>query len=336
MLFQSPDREHRSSSSEFWQAGRIPSSPLYPRVGFAQWLHTDSEENYRRRGNRAFSPDSVGYRFNSLGYRGPEFVRDPGDGALLFVGDSNTFGLGMPYERLWTSLVCRSVADLQGRSIRQLNLGFGATGSDYVAMMVHQSIDTLTPDAVCVLWPSLARITWFPTPRRQVFFLPEWQPGVDTAEHSAFLRLATEAQGFFNFVRNFQLVRARLAECGIPYYWGTLDPLSPEVLEHYTGRDGYVGAWQPMDLARDGRHAGIGTHAAFAASVVEAMDHPGSQGTGSGHTPPTRSSMTLQDPDQPTTTARAVTLRRPVDRVLSTVRVRRRIRAMKRRDPFIY
>ena len=127
-----------------------------------------------------------------------------------------------------------------------------------------------------------------------------------------------------------------MAECGIPYYWGTLDPLSPEELEPYTGRDGYVGAWQPMDLARDGRHAGIGTHAAFAASVVEAMDHPGSQGTGSGHTPPTRSSMTLRDPDEPTTTARAVTLRRPVDRVLSTFRVRRRIRAMKRRDPFIY
>ena len=226
--------------------------------------------------------------------------------------------------------ICRA-----GR-VRQLNLGFGATGSDYVAMMVHQSIDTLTPDAVCVLWPSAARITWFPTPRRQVFFLPEWQPGIDTAEHSAFLRLATDAQGFFNFVRNFQLVRARLAECGIPYYWGTLGPAVARGTAACTGRDGYVGAWQPMDLARDGRHAGIGTHAAFAASVVEAMARPGSQGAGARHIAPTRSSMTAPDPDQPAATARAVTLRRPVDRVLSTVRVRRRIRAMKRRDPFIY
>src|SRR3712207_8170656 len=43
-----------------------------------------------------------GYSFNSLGYRGPEFERGPSEAAVVFVGDSNTFGLGTPWEGLWT------------------------------------------------------------------------------------------------------------------------------------------------------------------------------------------------------------------------------------------
>lgn len=334
-MFRYAGHDLRSASSEFWQANRIPRSPLYPRVPFAKWMHTDSEANYRRRGNRAFGPDSVGYTFNSLGYRGPEFARDDGDAALVFVGDSNTFGLGMPYERLWTSLVARSLAEEQGRPVRQFNLGFGATGSDYVAMVTHQSIDVLRPDAVCVLWPSLARITWFPNPRRQVFFLPEWQPDVDTEEHAAFLRLATEAQGFFNFVRNFQLVRARLAERGIPYFWGVLDPVPVDLLEAYTGLDGFVGTWRPTDLARDGRHAGVDTHAAFAAAMLEAMQHDAARPV-SVPADPELITGPVPGSTRSAGTGPADGLGRPVRRVIGSVRLRRRIRAMKRRDPFIY
>lgn len=335
-MFRYAGKDGRSIASEFWQINRIPSSPLYPKVTFAQWLHTDSEANYRRRGNRAFRPDSIGYAFNSLGYRGPEFERDPGDGAILFVGDSNTFGLGMPYERLWTSLVTRSLAEEQDRPVRQFNVGFGATGSDYVAMMTHQCIDVLRPDAVCVLWPSLARITWFANARRQVFFLPEWRPNVDTEEHAAFLRLATEAQGFFNFVRNFQLVRARLAERGIPYFWGILDPVPADMLQAHTGLEGFVGAWRPTDLARDGRHAGVATHATFAAAVLETMRSSSVRNPEIVAATQDRMAQRPPGPD-PDLSAVGGHGAKPSTRwAVDSFRLRRRIRAMKRRDPFIY
>ncbi|SFU03616.1 hypothetical protein SAMN05660657_04961 [Geodermatophilus amargosae] len=335
---QSAGRGFLPSATDFWQANRVPRSPQYPPVAFTQWLHGDSEENYLRRGNRAFSPDSVGYRFNSMGYRGPEFDRDAGDLAVVFVGDSNTFGLGMPYERLWTSLVTKSLADLHGRTVRQFNLGFGATGSDYVAMMVHQSIDALRPDAVCVLWPSTARISWFPTPRRQLFFLPDWRPDFNTEEHAAFLRLSTEAQTFFNFVRNFQLVRARLAECGIPYHWGVLEPVPTEVLQAYTGLDGYVGAWEPVDLARDGRHAGIDSHAEFAAAMVQGMASEGLGPAGTGSAAPQAVAPPRPRARLPVATAppRVDALFRPARQMITSGRLGRRIRAMRRRDPFIY
>ena len=95
------------SACEFWQANRIPHSPLYPRTQFLRWFDTDSEENYRKRGNQAFSVESVGYEFNSLGYRGPEFNREPGEAVVMFLGDSYTFGVGMPWEKLWTSLLTK-------------------------------------------------------------------------------------------------------------------------------------------------------------------------------------------------------------------------------------
>ena len=190
-----------------------------------------------------------------------------------------------------------------------------------------------------MLWPSVARITWFPTTRRQVFFLPEWQPEIDTEEHAAFLRLATEAHGFFNFVRNFQVVRARLAERGIPYYWGLLDAMPTEVLEPYTGLDGYVGAWKPVDLARDGRHGGINSHAAFAAAMLEAIER-NRFGETETRFPAPRSPAVAPPPGPGPSAAtadfRIYALPRPVRRMITSSRLRRRIRTMKRRDPFIY
>jgi hypothetical protein len=104
-VVQGDESEFAPSVCEFWQANRIPHSPLYPRTQFLRWLLTDSEENYRKQGNKAFSVESVGYEFNSLGYREPEFNREPGEAVVMFLGDSHTFGLGMPWESLWTSLV---------------------------------------------------------------------------------------------------------------------------------------------------------------------------------------------------------------------------------------
>src|SRR4051812_4289882 len=199
---------------EFWQPNRIPHSPLHPRTRFMRWLPSDSEENYHSQGNKAFSADSISYEFNSLGYRGPDFDRLPGEGAVMFVGDSNTVGVGMPWEGLWTTLVTSRLEERWNKPVRQCNMGYGATGSDYAAMMVHQAVDVIRPDAVFVLWSYLSRITWFANPSVQAHF-HERQHAVHSQEYAAFLQLATDAQGFFNFVRNLTLVRERLLRQGI-------------------------------------------------------------------------------------------------------------------------
>ena len=123
-----------------------------------------------------FSVESVGYEFNSLGYRGAELEFRPGEKAVMFLGYSNTLGLGMPWEQLWTSLVTNQLQECWGVPVHQHNLGWAATGADYVAMMVHQAVEVLRPAAVFVLWSFVGRTMWFPDPRHQAHFLPNPQP----------------------------------------------------------------------------------------------------------------------------------------------------------------
>jgi hypothetical protein len=322
---------------EFWQENRIPPSG-YPRAQFVRWLPSDSEKNYYRRGNKEFAVDSVGYEFNSLGYRGLEFDRAPGEAAVMFVGDSNTLGVGIPWDGLWTSLVTNRIEHHWGVPVRQFNLGRGATGSDYVAMMIHQSIGVLKPDAVFVLWSFFTRIMWFADTRRTINFYPKSAPpGADRRDYHAYLRLATDSHGFFNYVRNFHLVRERLLRLGIPYYWGNLEQVSPELLGHYMPLDGYVGSWNRLDSARDGIHAGLKSHSDFAVRVISAVE---------------RDAVGWSAKDIPaltTLTAPDISLRVPskheVHNTIETSSIHaliaklwhgRRGRAMKRKDPHIY
>jgi hypothetical protein len=327
----SDENKFAPAACELWQAHRIPCSPLYPRTRFLRWLPTDTEENYRQRGNKAFSVDSVGYEFNSLGYRGPEFDRQPGEAAVMFLGDSNTLGIGTPWEGLWTSLVTQHLEERWGMPVRQCNLAWGATGSDYTAMMVHQSIDVLRPNAVFILWSFVSRMTWFADTRRQVHFVPGWPPSADAQEHAAYLRLATEAQGFFNYVRNFHLVHSRISQLGIPYYWGNLEQFSREMLAPYLPLDGYVGCWEAVDAARDGWHGGLASHALFARRVISAMDQ-GTVSRAGEKAGSTASEVRASYPIE----HRRLSGTRLLGRLLDGVRYRLRVRAMKRKDPFIY
>jgi AcrR family transcriptional regulator len=341
-IFQGDERKFAPDASDFWQVKRIPWSPLYPRTRFLRWLHTDSEENYQRRGNKEFSVESVGYEFNSLGYRGPELAREPGEALVMFIGDSNTLGLGMPWEGLWTSLVTQRLEQRWGVPVRQCNLGWGGTGTDYTAMMLHQTVDVLKPDAVFILWSFVSRMTWFADPRRQVHFIPEWAPSVDTQEHSAYLRLATEAHGFFNYIRNFYLVYDRLLRLRIPYYWGNLEQFSREMLEPYLPLDEFAGPWKCLDLARDGRHAGLKSHAFFASCLMSAMDRGAASRPGENDLPTAKApgavAVQYGEPSRQESMLdrmRALATR-PIRDLIGNVRLRRRVRAMKRKDPFIY
>jgi hypothetical protein len=338
--FKGDEKVFDPSVCEYWQLRRVPYSPLHPRTDYLRWLHTDSLENYRQRGNKEFSEESVDYRFNSLGYRGPEFKLELGERGALFIGDSNTLGLGTPWDGLWTSHVVRRLEKHWQVPVRQLNMGWGATGSDYVAMMIHQAAEVLRPAIVCVLWSFIGRTTWFANPRKQVHFIPEWRPDSFTEDHAAYLRLATDSQSFFNFVRNFHLVNDRLSNLGIPYFWGTMEPFSPEMLQPYVPLDGYAGNWKNIDLARDGRHAGLKSHDHFAGLIMTAVEkcerktapHTFSEAVSAPQPAP----IPLEPPKSTLSQFAAAILPGFISRAIDSIVVKRRIRAMKRKDPFIY
>jgi hypothetical protein len=140
-------------------------------------------------------------------------------------------------------------------------------------MMVHQCTSQLKPLAVFVLWSYVNRLTWFETPKRRYHFLPNLTTSVPEAEHGAFLRLSTDAQAFFNFVRNYNFVANTLQVLKVPFFCGILERFEAETLKHYVPLDPFIGRWNRLDVARDNQHSGVKSHADFAERVVEKAIH---------------------------------------------------------------
>jgi hypothetical protein len=270
VMFRGVESTLSPATCEFWQLNRIPYSPLPAGTRYARWLSSDSEENYKRRGNREFSPESVNYNFNSYGYRSDEFDVDRSPPAIVFIGCSNTLGIGIPFEALWTTIVTRYFQEQWKTTVLQYNLAWMGTGSDHVAMMVHQCIDLLKPAAVFVLWSYVNRMTWFADVKRRFHFLPDSTRYAPPKEHEAFLLLSTDAQAFFNYVRNYNFVYDRLFRRNIPFFCGNLEQFSIDTLRNYVPTDCFVGRWNRLDAARDNQHSGVKSHADFAVRTIAA------------------------------------------------------------------
>jgi hypothetical protein len=269
------DRQFDPERCAYWQTKRIPHSPLRRNTAFLRWIQGDDQDNYRKRGNQAVALESVGYEFNRFGYRSGAFRREPGAAATLFLGDDFTFGVGVPFANAWSTIVADRLAAAWGIPVQQFNLAFPGAGPDHAAMLLHQSVDLLEPDAVFILWPRFASTMWFPNASGVQLFAPDVKPGEYAREYRAYLELTTPAQAFFNYVRDFHFVDDRLARLSIPYFWSNVEPFPLDVLEHYVPLDRFVGAFETVDKGRDNVHPGIASHARFGELAVAAAVRSG-------------------------------------------------------------
>ncbi len=114
-----------------------------------------------RKSNWAFKPHTgsdsyvgVMVRINNLGMRGPDvsIEKPPGTFRILGVGDSVTFGYGVPEEDTFLDVLQDKLnADSTGKLHYQvLNAGDPATGLDYYTYKVEQVGAELKPDLILV------------------------------------------------------------------------------------------------------------------------------------------------------------------------------------------
>ena len=213
----------------------------------------------------------VEYRFNKFGYRSDEFDLTGSAPALMFIGCSNTNGAALPWESLWTTIVTKHFASSWKIALRQYNLAWGGTGSDHVAMMVHQCVDILKPRAIFVLWPYIHRLTWFEEPdKRWHFKASATGMGTVRTEYDSYLRLSTDAHCFYNFIRNYNFVDDKLRLRNIPFVCGSVEPIERAILERYVNIKPYAGHVEFQgDLAHDNTHFGDRTHVKIAEMMIE-------------------------------------------------------------------
>lgn len=91
----------------------------------------------------------ITYKFNSLGFRSEEFTDQP---SVMFLGCSNTLGIGLPVEETWAHIVSQSL------KLRCANLAIGAGSADTAFRMCVGYIDRIKPKVVIYNIPPLGRI----------------------------------------------------------------------------------------------------------------------------------------------------------------------------------
>jgi len=89
-------------------------------------------------------------RINTLGMRGPDVPpKQPGEWRILLLGDSYTFGWGVPFEEtIGARLEARLAAQYPEHTVRVLNGGMGGSAPWQMAVLLEERYKDLEPDAV--------------------------------------------------------------------------------------------------------------------------------------------------------------------------------------------
>lgn len=249
----------------FWMKGGIPIGPGWPVSSEIQWCLGDSEKEYYRTGNRNYSPESVSYKFNSRGYRSMDIdLKNPSPNKkIAFIGCSITQGVGVPWEELWTTRLTEMLSAHYGEEFEQHNFGYGGTGNDMMAMIAYQIVPVIKPDLLVVLFANPARRMHFSDYTTRNHLLPNTSEGVPSNLYEAYLQLQTDANDWYDFVRQFSMIDMTAKINNVPWVWNSWFPL-PENANLYLDMHDKVSDDFPhpstWDRARDNRHPGKRTN----------------------------------------------------------------------------
>ena len=116
------------------------------------WFPMDTEGLYNEHmeqeptelARTGYDRTNIKYTFNSDGFRSPEFE----EGGIMFIGCSETLGVGRAWEDQWTTLIANSL------NLAQCNLGIIGASADTVFRNAYDWIPKLKPKIVHVLVPS--------------------------------------------------------------------------------------------------------------------------------------------------------------------------------------
>ena len=167
------------------------------------------------------------YSHNRHGYRSDEFD-SRGDLAVLAVGDSFTYGMGVQAEERWSDTFCRLLMERTGGTVTNWNMGQWGASNDYISRMLLTTLDILKPDIVIVLFSYPGRREHWYTESKATKFInssfPEKEPQIpshytpEDIEHYKALRvLQNQSADRYNCWINYKLVEMTLKLRNIPW-----------------------------------------------------------------------------------------------------------------------
>jgi len=167
-----------------------------------EWHSGDTESNWKK-SRKEFGPDwyyynkPIEYKFNSIGYRGPDTVfRD----YFVAFGCSHTMGVGIHLEDTYCHLLSTEL------ELDYFNFGLGGAAQNFVwtnSIMFAKEANPL-PKFVVMQWPEVERLTIHDDERINLF-LPNYHGDDDTtrAERNLYYNLIESETFLHNQARMY-------------------------------------------------------------------------------------------------------------------------------------
>lgn len=247
-----------------------------PRSFLAAWWGMDSEEGFRERGGHpTFDENSVEYRFNSRGYRCPEFD-EQADIRMVSIGCGYTAGEGLPKDAIFHERFAELLRRETGQTVVNWNLGEHGAGNDVIERVLHVAVPLLDPDIVLILFPDarqreylspmglrvmFAQVPVDPDPR--VAEMTESYLGSGAAERKPILdkmaRSSAREDDDLRFFRSYKSIEALLADrCWL--FGVTSERMESLDAFQHVDRRRHVGSMRVLDLSRDSLLPGPYSH----------------------------------------------------------------------------
>ena len=170
--------------------------PVNRDIDFPEFYKKDTKLFWRLRENQTLNSrwfSDLSYRINSIGIRGDDIKEIKVGYRILALGNSCTFGWGVPIESCWTTLLERKLrSELLDSSLEVINAGIPGYSS-FQGKQYFQELLKLQPDIVLIMFG----------------WNDHWKAGqeISDAEQETPPAIVVSLQNFFSKLKLYKLLR---------------------------------------------------------------------------------------------------------------------------------
>jgi len=143
----------RAMDTDFYYKNQF--FPVNRDIDFTEVYKKDCDLFWRFRENQKISSrrfSYIDYQINSSGLRGPEIQKDKPDLRILALGNSCTFGWGVPYEQTWVSLLQNLIEKKEDIQTEVICAGVPGYSSHQGKIFFEKELLGLEPDIVLIMF----------------------------------------------------------------------------------------------------------------------------------------------------------------------------------------
>ena len=129
--------------------------PVNRDIDFTEVYKKDCDLFWRFRENKHITSSRfsyIDYHINSSGFRGPEISEDKPELRILALGNSCTFGWGVPYHEIWVSSLQNLIEEETGMHSEVICAGVPGYSSHQGKILFENELLELDPDIVLIMF----------------------------------------------------------------------------------------------------------------------------------------------------------------------------------------